>query len=254
MVFKYKKDQFIAMLFMILNALLSLALPFLMMKIIDEAISSKDIIYLIKIILLYLAVFVIQNICQVFSDYIYSRIGKIIFDLKLKILDHISKLSGKYFTNMKTGELLTILDGDVFIIEDVATKMFFSILSDILTSIVMFVFLIRLQFDLLAITVVLQVLMLITQLKFTKMISYKTQSIRKTMGNLSNVVQEFIAGIMHIVTLDAKKKFFTQFFSIGKTYVKQGINLETTMSVSMVCANLISTIVTVGILGYGGIR
>ncbi|HEX9059612.1 MAG TPA: ABC transporter ATP-binding protein, partial [Clostridia bacterium] len=255
MVFKYKRYHLVAMLFMIIDALLSLALPFLTMKIIDEAMKSKDVIFLIKVILLYLAASVIQNISQILSDYVYSRIGKrIIFDLKLKILDHLSKLSGKYFTGMKTGELITVLDGDVFLVEDVATTMLFSILSEILTSIVMFVFLTRLQFDLLVITVLLQIIMLIIQLQFTKMISRRIQHIRKTLGDLSNIVQEFLSGIMHIITLNGRKKFFTQFISVGKSYVQQGIKLETTMSISMVSISLISTLVTVGILGYGGYK
>lgn len=233
----------------------TIILPYLTMAIIDDAITNKNMNLLIKLISLYLVVTISQSISKVISDYIYSAIGKkVIFDLRMSVINHLYKLSGTYFTNTKVGELLTRIQSDISLIEEVATKMFFSIASDILMSIAMFVFLCTLQPDLLIIAVILQPLMLLVQKRYSKEVAANTAIFRDAFGKLSSVLQEFISAMMSIIMINGKRYFFSKYIKCERDFIKKGIKLEMTFSLNIAITNFISALITVAILGYGGFK
>lgn len=253
--FQYKKHHFFALLSMIVNALLLLALPYLTMRIIDDAIKEGDINLLMKLGLLYLIAVILQNLTKLFSDYLYSVIGKrIVYDLRFKLVNHLQKLSGKYYSNVKAGELMAVINNDVAAVEELATKMIFSTISDILISIPMLIFLFQLQFDLLIISLALQPLMMYLQSKFAKRVTEKTIDLRKSFGEFSGMIQEFLSSLTHFAIIDARKYFFGKYIPNSKRFMKAGIDLEITFSLNMISTSLISALTTIGILGYGGYK
>jgi ATP-binding cassette subfamily B protein len=255
LMFKYKKQHFFAAFFMLINVLVTLLLPYITMEMIDKAIGKRDLKLLIGLSIFYLGVSIVQNGSKLLSDYIYSIIGKkITFDLRYKLLRHLHKLSGHYYTNSNTGELIIVLQNDISTVEEVSTKMFFSVVSDILLSIGMFIFLFRLQFDLLIIVIILQPLMMYCQSKFNKKIFEQSLSIRNTVGELFSIIQEYISNMLHYAILNARKYFFSINIPNEKRLIKENIRLEILISSSMVSMNLISNLITVGILGYGGYK
>lgn len=255
MMFKYKKQHIFAMVFMVIGTLLALLLPYLTMKIIDNAIKEKDIALLIKLALLTLGVSLLQGGSKLLSDYIYSLIGKrMVVDLRIKIVTHLQKLSGKYYTNTQTGELMARVQSDVANVEEVATKMIFSVISDVLLSIGMLAFLISLQFDLLIISLLLQPLMFFIQNKFNRKTAISAMESRNVFGELSSLIQELFSALMHFTVLNAREYFFKKYIPIEKKYIKKNIRLEMLFSSSMVGMNFISTLITITVLGYGGYK
>lgn len=253
--FKYKKQHVFAMIFMVIGTLLALLLPYITMKIIDTAIKEKDIALLIKLALLTLGVSLLQGGSKLLSDYIYSLIGKrMVVDLRIKIVTHLQKLSGKYYTNTQTGELIARVQSDVANVEEVATKMLFSVISDVLLSIGMLVFLIGLQFDLLIISLLLQPLMFFIQNRFNRKTAITAMESRNVFGELSILIQELFSAMMHFTVLNARKYFFKKYIPIEKNYIKKNIRLEMLFSSSMVGMNIISTLITITVLGYGGYK
>lgn len=243
------------MIFMVIGTLLALLLPYLTMKIFDDAIKEKNIELLVKLMLLTLSVSLLQGGSKLISDYIYSSIGKrIVVDLRIKVVMHLQKLSGKYYTNTQTGEIMARIQSDVANVEEVATKMVFSVISDVLLSIGMLVFLIGLQYDLLVISLILQPFMFFLQHKFNRETAITTMQSRNIFGELSSLIQEFFSSMLHFAILNAKKHFFKKYIPIEKNYIKKNIKLEMLFSSSMVGMNIISMLITITILGYGGYK
>ena len=240
---------------MITYALISIVLPYLSMKIIDNAIKSKDVQLLIKLIIVYLVAIFIQGLSKLLSDYFYSYIGKrIVHDLRFRILRHTQRLSGEYYSNIKAGELIAVFNSDVAAVEELASKMIFSTISDVLVSIGMLIFLAEIQVDLLLITLFFQPIILFIQKKFNKRITNKTNELRNLFGDFTATVQEFFSSMIHFQMLNAKRYFFSRYMPDAKKFMKAGIDLEINFSLTMVFANLISALTTISILGYGGYK
>ncbi len=154
---RYKYKQIAAAICLLINSLTSLSVPYLLIKIIDDVIPDKDLIGLRTIILIYFGFLFIQCITKFCADYLYAIIGKkVVYDVRFAIVNHLMKLSGDYYSNCSTGEILTTINDDVSAIEEFSTKTLYSLFSDILMAIIMFFFLMNLQIDLLFVAVIFQ--------------------------------------------------------------------------------------------------
>ncbi|WP_051505179.1 ABC transporter ATP-binding protein [Paenibacillus durus] len=254
-IFSYKRLHFIASLFMIGNSVSLLVLPFLTMRIIDSAIQEHNVDQLVQYIILYLSISIVQGGCKLMSDYTYSIIGKkIVFDLRLKIVKHLQKLTGKFHANAKAGEIIAVINNDTSMVENLSTSMIFSTVSEICTAIGVFIYLLYMQPDLLLFTILLQPILFVSQHWFNKKIVSMNNEYRDLFGQFIVHIQELIPSIIPIAILKGRKYFLTRFIQTGKNILRKGTKLEVLFSANMVVTSLISSLTTVLILGYGGFK
>ncbi|NFF41409.1 ABC transporter ATP-binding protein [Clostridium argentinense] len=240
---------------MLIVAILNLLTPQLTKRILDDAIKFGKVSLLIKLIIIYSIVSILSALLQVVLEYIYSRMKKrVSVNLKIKLLNHISKLSGDYYTNIKTGNILSIIENDIYTIENFGAEILFSLVIDTFTAIIALFFLIRMQFDLLLIVIVLQLIIVFSQSKFTKIIATKTGEIRNDAGNISNIVQEYVSNIMNIVISKSVFRFFKSYIKKEKSLAEKCINLDITISSNVAIANMLSSLIIISIYGYGGYK
>src|SRR5690348_12238492 len=92
----------------------SLIPPLLMRDLIDHALPNRDVGRLNLLALGMVAVPLLNGLLGVAQRYLGSRIGEgIIFDLRRAIYDHLQRMSLRFFTSNKTGELMSRLNNDV---------------------------------------------------------------------------------------------------------------------------------------------
>lgn len=139
---KNKFISFMAFCIMLIVAILNLLTPQLTKRILDDAIKFGKVSLLIKLIIIYSIVSILSALLQVVLEYIYSRMKKrVSVNLKIKLLNHISKLSGDYYTNIKTGNILSIIENDIYTIENFGAEILFSLVIDTFTAIIALFFL-----------------------------------------------------------------------------------------------------------------
>ncbi|MFR5470765.1 MAG: ABC transporter transmembrane domain-containing protein, partial [Romboutsia sp.] len=155
-----KKNKYIAIfgfLMMIATASLELLIPQITKMILDKAIKLGNINLLLNLILLYICISFLTNLLSVSLKYIYSKMkNRVSITFKIKLVKHLSKLSGDYHTNIKTGNILNIMSHDIYIIESLGAELVFSLLADVFTAIAALFFLIKMQYDLLIIIIIIQ--------------------------------------------------------------------------------------------------
>ena len=252
---KNKLIASLAFLIMMIVSILDLCIPQITRMILDNAIKFSKIDLLLKLIILYGLITVLSAIFNIVLEYIHSAMKKkVSVKLKIKLLKHLSKLSGSYYTNIKTGNILSIIENDMFAIENFRIEILFSLILDIFTAMVALLFLVRMQFDLLLIVIILQLLLTITQVKFTKIIALETGSIRNNAGNISNLVQEYVSNIMNIVISKSTIKFFKQYINKEKKLAKKCIKLDVTISKNAAISSIISNLIIICTYGYGGLK
>jgi ATP-binding cassette subfamily B protein len=95
-------------------SLLSLLPPLLIRDLIDQALPKGDVRRLNFLALGMVAVPVINGLLGVAQRYFSARIGEgIIYDLRRDLYAHLQRLSLRFFTNTRVGELMSRLNNDV---------------------------------------------------------------------------------------------------------------------------------------------
>lgn len=252
---KYKKILIISFILIMINSVLTIILPEVMMRIIDDALPQKDMKLLITLVEAFLMVVILQTVFKFIQDFICSKLGKkVLYDIKNKLINHLFKLDGDYYSNVKVGELLTIIDSDVYTIEQISTNVIFSIISDNVTAVVILIYLIKLQPNLAGIVVILQIVLLVFQLKSSKKLIDNRKEFRKSIGELSDVEEEVISNLRPVILLNLKEYMIKKFNLCNKLMCKTGIKADVTSSINYSVTSFISGITTVIILGVGGFK
>ncbi|MCC0698016.1 ABC transporter ATP-binding protein [Clostridioides sp. ZZV15-6383] len=252
---KNKGKLLLSFIMVIIVAVVDLVQPQVTRMIVDEGIGTKDVNLLLKLMFIYGAAGVSSAILYLLLSYLYSAIKKnVTVDIKIKLLNHLSKLSGKYYSNIKTGNIISIIESDIFIIENFGAELAFSILVNIFTASMALFFLVRMQVDLFLIVLILQIILSIFQNKFTKLISKNTREIREDSGSLSNKIQEYVSNIKNVVVSKSRMKFFSSYLSEEKNLIRKYLKLDLIMNGNIAIAKSISILVTVSIYGVGGYK
>jgi len=104
-----------AMLSLILvMTLLGLAPPLLVRDLIDRALPQRDLHRLTFLALGMLAVPLVNGLLGVAQRYLGASVGEgVICDLRTELFDHLHRMSLRFFTHTKTGELMSRLNNDV---------------------------------------------------------------------------------------------------------------------------------------------
>ena len=253
-----KKNKYIAIfgfLMMIATASLELLIPQITKMILDKAIKLGNINLLLNLILLYICISFLTNLLSVSLKYIYSKMkNRVSITFKIKLVKHLSKLSGDYHTNIKTGNILNIMSHDIYIIESLGAELVFSLLADVFTAVAALFFLIKMQYDLLIIIIIIQSILLLVQSKFTKLIAVKNEEIREDSGDISNINQEYISNIMNVVISKASFNFFKKYLKKERSLLKKSIGLDMIFSMSIATGSMLNNFLSVAIYGYGGYK
>lgn len=252
---RFRLQHLLGMILSLANSALLLLQPIVLMKIIDEGITASNIVVLVKYITIFLSLVVLQNICEYIKTYIYSFIGKqFIYELRIKVLKHIEKMSGQFFVNTNAGELFTIFDDDIDNIEQLASNMIFTFISDILVSVIMCIYLCWLQPELFFIILISQPIMFYIQKRINKKTNLLSFALRDILGQIVKEVQEYLTSVMQFIKMNAKQVFWSNYNKSGSEYTQKSLQLDMSYGKSVALGSVISAIVVCIIFGYGGYK
>ncbi|EGT3801613.1 ABC transporter ATP-binding protein [Clostridioides difficile] len=240
-------------IFVCIISIIDLFLPQITRLIIDEGINNENITLLIKLIILYGLIKVLSSLFNLILSYLYSLMkNKVTISLKIKLLNHVSKLSGRYYSNMKTGNTLSIIENDIFVLKNFGAELIFSILENLITAIVAIFFLMKIRYDLFLVVLILQVSLALIQTKITKIISKDTKEVREESGIISNITQEYISNIMSIVITKSKLKFFISYLRKERNLARKFLRLDMIMAGNISASQILNGFVTMSVYGFGG--
>ena len=133
----YWKQLLLALLCIVLSSVFVLMPSILTGKIIDEGLIGRNLRALIYYLALSFAVTLGANLIQVAESYINTWIAQhITFDMRNAMFAHLQKMSQRFFTTNKQGDIITRMTGDIAGVERVITDTFSSILSNAITLVV----------------------------------------------------------------------------------------------------------------------
>ncbi len=149
--------QAIVMLVAILIvSLLGLIPPLLIRELIDVALPEGDVALLNRLALAMVAVAVLSGLIDVGQRYLGATIGEgLIADLRQALYAHMERMSLRFFTHTKTGELMSRLNNDVVGAQRAVTGTFIDIIINIVTLVTTLAIMVSLDWRLTLLSIII---------------------------------------------------------------------------------------------------
>jgi ATP-binding cassette subfamily B protein len=145
----YKGEMAVVLVTIIVISILTVIPPLLMKGLIDTAIPEESIRLVTLLGLGMIAVPLINGIIGVVQRRATAGMGEgVIFDLRRQLYDHLQGMSLGFFTNTKTGELMSRLNNDVVGAQQAVTGTFVSIVSNVFGAATVLVVMLALEWRL----------------------------------------------------------------------------------------------------------
>jgi ATP-binding cassette subfamily B protein len=141
---------------------LSLLTPLIFRNMIDVVIPAKDVDQLIWLALALLMIPALTGGINVIQRRLNSTVGEgVIYDLRSTLFARLQRMSLRFFTNTKSGELMSRLNNDVVGAQNAISNTIVSIVTNLIEAIALFIVMFTLEWHLTLISVLILPLFII---------------------------------------------------------------------------------------------
>lgn len=170
---------------------LSVVPAMLIRLLIDEAIPESDLGLLTILGGAMIAVPLVNALVGVLQRFYSSRVGEgIIFDLRGELFSHLQRMSLRFFTATKTGELMNRLNSDVVGAQQAITGTFVTIVSNVISVVVILAVMIQTEWRLTLLAVAALPLFVIPARRVARILRRVTQQQMEHEAKMSGILQE----------------------------------------------------------------
>ena len=130
----YWKQLIVSVLAIITSSVFGVFPTILTGRIIDEGLLQQDLTVLIRLIGLSFGVLIIANLISVVESYVNVWMAEnITYDMRNKMYSHLQRMSHRFFTTSKQGDIITRMTSDIGGVQSVLTGTWTSILQNFST-------------------------------------------------------------------------------------------------------------------------
>ncbi len=150
-------SQIIGMLVMILISTgLSLITPLIFRQMIDKVLPSKDLHSLLLLAIALLFVPILNGVTSVIQRRLNVQVGEgVIYDLRVALFSKLQRMSLRFFTNTKVGEMMSRLNNDVVGAQNAISNTIVNIITNIIEAIALMAVMLTLEWKLTLVSVLI---------------------------------------------------------------------------------------------------
>jgi subfamily B ATP-binding cassette protein MsbA len=247
----YKGVFTLAVIGMILHALADTSFAALIKPLLDGSFVNQDEDVISLMPALIILIFIFRGIGSFMSNYGMAYVGRsIIRDIRKDMFDKIILKPSKSYDESITGRLVSKITFDAEQVAEAATKAITVIIKDGLTIIgllsLMFYYSVELSIGLVLVAPLIGYFLKIMSIKFRSI----SRDIQKSMGDITNVVEESIIG-HRLIKIFGGHKYETNIFdSVNKNNKERNLKLIFIQSLSIPLMQLVIAIFAASIIYY----
>jgi ATP-binding cassette subfamily B protein len=250
------RTQIIGMLVLILiNTGLALLNPLLLRAIIDTAIPKANLPLLVWLSLGLLAIPAITGGTNVIQRRLNASVGEgVIYDLRSALYTHLQRMSLRFFTNTKTGELMSRLNNDVVGAQNAISNTIVGIITDGIRAAAVLTVMLLMEWRLTLVSVLILPLFIITARRLGKVLRDLTRKQLDANASMNAMMNETLnIGGALLVKLFGRAPREVQRFNERAAGVRDlGVRRAVVGSVFFVIIGLIGAVGTALVYALGG--
>ena len=227
----YWKQLVLTLVCIVISSILKIFPSVLTGRIIDEGLIGRDLKALALLILLSLAVTLGAELIGIAESYLNSWIAQhITFDMRNAMFQHLQKMSQRFFTTNKQGDIITRMTSDIGGVQSVITNTFTSILSNVITLVVAVIAMYQKNWVLATIGIVIVPLFTIPTRRAGKTRWSLTQESQKCSDEINGILNETlsVSGQLLVKLFGKEKAEYDKYEAANREMV--GLNIKESMA------------------------
>lgn len=229
--------------------------PLILRHLIDYAIPEKDVNQLILSAIGLLVLPIVSSLFQVITRRLTSQIGEgVIFDLRVALYEHLQRMSLRFFTHTKLGELISRLNNDVVGAQTAISRTLVTLVTNLIEVISLLVVMLTLEWRLTLMGIIILPLFIIAARRLGKVfrdIARKQMEMNARMNATMNETLN-IGGALLIKLFGRRQAEVDRFSNRAMEVKNLGIQRATMGIVFMVIVHLLTAVGTALVYGVGG--
>ncbi len=222
----------IIMLFTALGSICVIITPKITQKLVSPDVLQGPYGMLISYVIIIISLYLASGVFNFFQSFLGGIVAKKIeIDIRNKVLNNLVDLDMQFYTNKKTGEILTKVIADTATIGDQAQQIPISFLSAIFTFVGAIVILLTISIKLTIVALIAALTILVTLLVMFGIFKKITYKVRKVLTNINGDVTDRISVIRLIKSSGIETYEKERFVDIHKIYYKTSLKQVTLSSV-----------------------
>lgn len=237
---------------LLLRTGLNLLPPLVQRRVVDQVIAQRDLSILGLAIAALVAIHAVSQAASFGDMYLRHTVGeRFIFDLRVRIYDHLQQLSLSFFEDTSTGELMSRVTNDVNALEQFVTHGVALTLVDLLRLLGASVVLLVLNWRLALITLIPLPFIGAGLWVFNHRARPIYRRVRDRLGDINAALQDKLAGIRVVQAFEREEEELRHFRGVSRDYLQERIGAIRTWSVFFPALHFVSALGGALVLGFG---
>lgn len=252
----YWKQFLVVFVTIITSAVLAVYPTLLTGRIIDERLIGKNFKLLVTLIIASFGIMAASNLVGVLQSYVNTWIAQhIIFDMRNSMYAHLQKMSHRFFTSKKQGEIITRMTSDIDGVRHVVVNTLTSIIQNAATLIVALVAMYQKNWFLATLAIIIVPLLTIPTKNVGKRRWSLAMEAQKCHDKINQILNETlsVSGQMLVKLFTKEKEEYEKYEQINREMVKLNIKESMVGRWFMVALNTFTSIGPMLIYLAGGI-
>jgi len=251
----YKISLFFFLITVVIDALLIVATPLLLRRLIDEGVIPKNSELVTQLALAVGVIALLDALFSMIGRWFSARIGEgLIYDLRRMIFEHVQRQSIAFFTRTQTGALISRLNSDVIGAQQAFTSTLSGVISNVLSLILVIITMLTLSWQITLISLTLLPLFLYpTKWVGRKLQGYTRQSFDINASMSATMTERFnVSGALLVSLYGDSAREKTEFSTKARKVADIGISIALLNRLFFIALTSIAAIATAVAYGVGG--
>lgn len=251
----YKISLFFFLITVVIDALLIVATPLLLRRLIDEGVIPKNSELVTQLALAVGVIALLDALFSMIGRWFSARIGEgLIYDLRRMIFEHVQRQSIAFFTRTQTGALISRLNSDVIGAQQAFTSTLSGVISNVLSLILVIITMLTLSWQITLISLTLLPLFLYpTKWVGRKLQGYTRQSFDINASMSATMTERFnVSGALLVSLYGDSAREKTEFSTKARKVADIGISIALLNRLFFITLTSIAAIATAVAYGVGG--
>lgn len=247
----FKGLMIATIVYALMLAILGPLKPELIQRLIDNNILSEGNQAEVLIVLI-ISALVLESILRYFFIFSSNKLGQsVVKDLRTRVFKYVLGLNLSYFDKTPIGTITTRTVNDIETINSIFTQGFIQLLADILTLIIIVVWMFAKSWQLALISMITLPIMILSTYIFKESVKKAFQKVRTQVSLLNAFLQEHISGMRLVQIFGAEEQELKKFNGINEKHKNANVEAIWAYSIFFPVVEIL-TAIAVGLMVWFG--
>ena len=237
----------------LVSTLLGLAQPYITKLLIDEALLRKNTQALTTVAALMVVVTVLGFALNIISGYRYVAVSAaVLFDMRLAVYRHLQKLSPRFYTRTKLGEIVSRLNNDISEVQRVAADTLLAAISNFIFLVGSVTIMVLLNWKLFLLSILLVPVSVLALKHYRQKLTDKVRGMRERSADIGSFLIESLMGMRLVIASNTQDAEVARFRAKNQSFVDALLSMQLVSYFAGALPVTVLTLSTALVFFYGG--